>query len=63
MFSTSIKLDKELLNRVKACAQAEGYSSVQEFVEHVLEKELSKMEGAGSDDEIARKLKGLGYLS
>ena len=62
MFSTSIKLSKELAERVKRCADAGGYSSAQEFVEHVLEKELSKIESSDSDEEIARKLKGLGYL-
>ena len=39
-----------------------GYSSPQEFVEHVLEKELAKLEEAESDEEILNKLKGLGYL-
>lgn len=39
-----------------------GYSSPQEFVEHVLEKELGKIEEAESDEEIVNKLKGLGYL-
>ena len=34
----------------------------QEFVEHVLEKELAKVETSASDEEIARKLQGLGYL-
>jgi predicted DNA-binding protein len=62
MFSTSFKLNKELAQRVKRCAQAGGYSSVQEFIDHVLEKELSKIEDSDSDEEIARKLKGLGYL-
>ena len=58
----SFKLKKELAPRVKRCAQAGGYSSVQEFIDHVLEKELSKIEESESDEEIARKLKGLGYL-
>jgi len=62
MFSTSIKLKKELAERVKRCAEAGGYSSVQEFVEHVLERELARIETADSDEEIAKKLKGLGYL-
>ena len=39
-----------------------GYSSPQEFVEHVLEKELAKFEEADSDEEILNKLKGLGYI-
>jgi len=59
---SNIKLSKDLFARVKKCADVAGYSSAQEFVEHVLEKELSKIEEAGSDEEILQKLKGLGYL-
>lgn len=39
-----------------------GYSSPQEFVEHVLEKELAKLEDANTDEEIVNKLRGLGYI-
>jgi predicted DNA-binding protein len=58
----SIKLKKELWERVKKIAQVAGYSSPQEFVEHVVEKELAKLEDADSDEEILNKLKGLGYI-
>jgi predicted DNA-binding protein len=60
--STSIKLKKELMQRVERCANAAGYSSAQEFVEHIVERELAKLEDAQSDQEIAEKLKGLGYI-
>jgi metal-responsive CopG/Arc/MetJ family transcriptional regulator len=62
MLGTTIKLNKELMEKVKKCADAAGYSSPQEFVEHVLERELAKVESSVSDEEIARKLQGLGYL-
>ncbi|MEO8371986.1 MAG: hypothetical protein ABI806_22575 [Candidatus Solibacter sp.] len=62
MLGSSIKLNKVLLEKVKKCADAGGYSSAQEFVEHVLEKELAKVETSASDEEIAKKLQGLGYL-
>jgi len=39
-----------------------GYSSVEEFVTHMLEKEIAKIEEADSEDEIKKKLKGLGYI-
>ena len=58
----NIKLGKELSQRIERCAKAGGYSSPQEFVEHVLERELAKLEDAQSDEEIAKKLKGLGYI-
>jgi predicted transcriptional regulator len=62
MFKSTIKLNKELSERVTRCAEAAGYTSAQEFVEHVLERELAKIEEGDSDEEIVKKLKGLGYL-
>jgi hypothetical protein len=58
-----IKLDKDLLARVKKYSDIAGYSSVEEFITHALEKELSKLEDAGSEEEIKKRLKGLGYIS
>jgi len=58
----SIKLKKEVWERVKKISQVAGYSSPQEFVEHVVEKELAKLEDADSDEKILDKLKGLGYI-
>jgi len=63
MFGSGIKLDKALLARVKRCAEVAGYSSVEEFIAHVLEKEISAIEESDSEAEIKRKLKGLGYIS
>lgn len=60
--SPSIKLDKALFDRVKRCADAAGYSSPEEFVVHVIEKELAQIEDGASDEEIMQKLQGLGYL-
>ena len=62
MLGPSIKLNRALWARVKQYAGAAGYSSPEEFVEHVLEKELARVEAAPSAEEIARKMKGLGYL-
>jgi hypothetical protein len=63
MFRSTIKLDKALFNRVKHCADVAGYSSVEEFVTHVLEKEMVSIEESDSEAEIKKKLKGLGYIS
>jgi hypothetical protein len=62
MFKNTIKLDKQLMARIRKCSEAAGYSSPEEFIQHVLERELAKIEDAGSDEEIAKRLKGLGYL-
>lgn len=58
----SVKVNKELWEKVKKIADAGGYSSAEEFVLHVLEREAAKLEDAQSDEEIVRKLKGLGYI-
>lgn len=62
MAGTSIKLKKELWTKVKRVSQAGGYSSPEEFVEHVLDREIAKLDDAQSDEDIVLKLKGLGYL-
>jgi len=59
----SIKLDRALLERLKEAAERAGYSSVDEFVVHVLEKELARGGGGDSDEEIKKRLEGLGYIS
>jgi hypothetical protein len=63
MFGSGIKLDKALVAQVKRYADLAGYSSVDEFITHVLEKELAKLEGSDSEEDIKKKLKGLGYIS
>ncbi len=63
MFGSKIKINKALLEKIKKYSEIAGYSSVEEFVEHALEKELAKLEDAGSEEEIKKRLKGLGYIS
>lgn len=58
----SIKVNSDLWRRVEEYAQAKGYSSPEEFVEHLLERELAQQETDESQQEIERRLKGLGYL-
>jgi hypothetical protein len=65
--SHKVKLEGELLDKVKQCAKACGYSSVDEFVLRALEKEVNKVlppgEGGTTSKEIVRKrLQGLGYI-
>ena len=63
MFGRGVKLDKALLAKVKRYADLAGYSSVEEFITHALEKEIALLEQADSEQEIRNKLKGLGYIS
>jgi hypothetical protein len=58
-----IKIEKDLLDRIKRVAEVAGCASHEEFVIHVLEKELAHFEGADSDQDITEKLRGLGYIS
>jgi len=61
--STKIKLDAALVAKIQKYARLAGYSTPEEFVTHVLEKEIARLEDAKSEDEITKRLKGLGYLS
>lgn len=63
MFGKNVRLDKELLDKVKRYSALAGYSSPEEFITHALEKELAKLEDADSEEEIKKRLKGLGYIS
>ena len=62
MFEPVVKLNKDLWIKIKRCAEAAGYSSPEEFVQHVLERELARLDQAESKEELIGKLKGLGYL-
>jgi len=64
MFGTKkIKLDKDLMAKIERYARIAGYSSPDEFVTHALERELAKFEGATTEEEIKKRLRGLGYIS
>ncbi len=62
MFGPKIKVDKDLYERVKQCAEAAGYSSVDEFIRHTLEKAVAAIEEGDSEEEVKKRLQGLGYL-
>lgn len=58
-----VKIDKELYKNVKRFAEKAGYSSVEEFVEHLLEKVVNAPETGENDEDLLRRLQGLGYIS
>jgi metal-responsive CopG/Arc/MetJ family transcriptional regulator len=60
--SKSIKLNSDLWRRAAEYAKKAGYSSPEEFIEHLVEKELARQEDAEAHEEVERRLKGLGYL-
>lgn len=58
-----VKLSRDLYDKIKRYATIAGYSSIEEFVAHALEKEMKKLEGTESEEEIKKRLRGLGYIS
>ena len=64
MFGPRIKIDKDLMEKIRKYAGVAGYASPEEFVKHVLEREIAKFEeGGDSEDEIRKRMQGLGYIS
>ncbi len=58
-----VKIENELWEKISKYSEMSGYSSPEEFVLHALEKEMAILEEADSDEEIKKKLRGLGYIS
>ncbi len=64
MATKKIKIPKELLENAKKYSRTAGYSSVNEFISHIIEKELKKIEDSDdSIDAVKKRLQGLGYIS
>ncbi len=61
--TVKVKIDRSLYDRLRKVADVAGYATPEEFIEHVLEKEMLHFEEAGNDDDIREKLRGLGYIS
>jgi len=59
---SKIKIDDGLFERIKKVAELAGYPSPEEFIVHVIEKELSLLESVSSDAEVTERLRGLGYI-
>lgn len=63
MFGSRVKIDRTLLERATRYAAEAGYASVEEFIEHTIEKEMAQLEGGDTEAAIRKRLKGLGYIS
>lgn len=57
-----ISIDHELHERLQKAAQVAGYSSADEFILHILESAATPSGAVESEEEIRKRLKGLGYL-
>jgi len=55
-------IDAGLHDRAAERARELGYASISEFIEHLLERELSAAREAESKEKVLAKMRGLGYL-
>ncbi len=62
MFGPKIKIEKNLYEKAKAQAETAGYSSVEELVTHLLEKEVAQQNEAEDEEALKKRLQGLGYI-
>jgi hypothetical protein len=57
-----IKMEPGLYDRAGRAAQAAGYSSVEEFVAHCVERELQRLKVEEAEAQVSDQLRGLGYI-
>ena len=64
MFSSKvkIKIDKSLYDRLTQAAESAGYATVDELITHVLEREVSDQDQASTEEDVEKRLRGLGYI-
>ena len=68
MSSLKIKIQGDLLDKAKKCAEVAGYSSTEEFITHMIEKEVGRILGGDDGDTpeskelVKKRLQGLGYI-
>lgn len=64
MFSSKgkIKIDRPLYDRLAEAAERAGYATTEEFIHHVLDREVADMEQVSDEEEVKKQLRGLGYI-
>lgn len=64
MFSSkkTVKLDKQLYERLEALAEKQGYSSTDELIVNLLESATSRSDDDLDREQAERQLRGLGYI-
>ena len=62
--SSKVKISKESAQKADEIITFQGYASLEEMVEDLINKEYEKIKsGGGNKEELAKKLSGLGYIS
>ena len=62
MAGRKIRIDGSLYDKLCKAADAGGYSSAEEFAIHVLEQAVGELDESLSEEEVKRRLQGLGYV-
>ena len=57
-----VKIESGLFDRAKRAAEAAGYSSVEEFIAHCIEKEIQRLKVEEDEGQVSDQLRGLGYI-
>ena len=57
-----VEFEDALWAKVKKHAEAAGYSSPEEFVQHAVETQIDAAATSEEDRRAANKIKGIGYL-
>jgi len=68
MFKKKIPIDKDLFERASLFAEEKGYADLSEWVSDLMEEEMKRAQGTPSsggkeEDEVKKRLQGLGYIS
>ncbi len=58
----TVKIDKALYEKLTEVARRAGYSSTDELIQHVLEREASGSESGADAQDTEKQLRGLGYV-
>lgn len=64
MAKLRLKIDSATIERIRKVSEIGGYSSPEEFVIHIIERELDTLDPSEgeSEEDIRKKMEGLGYI-
>ncbi len=63
MADATLKIGRELMDKLNEYAQAAGYESGEEFAAVILQREIDKLDDSDASDKVEDRLRGLGYIS
>ena len=61
-FKKTIKINSSLYERLAQLAQQRGYSSTEELVVHLCEREVGGLQEKLEQQQVEQQLRGLGYI-